>query len=123
MLGFVGTLQFMRRTTQWVARWWSRLAVGSAFTLALAVPAVALADTATEPETAPPPDMGQMESCMNACNDAMAPAGATREEQRQAAEQDDAQSSYQLGDKDEGWNVRGHPYTQAHYQLGAGHKD
>jgi hypothetical protein len=93
----------------------SRLALVSAFALTIAAPAVALADMETDPNPAAPPDSC---TCTSACGQA-----AAREDARQAADQDHAQSSYQLGSRESDWYAPSHPYSQSHYQLGAGHED
>jgi hypothetical protein len=96
--------------------------MGSAFALAVAVPATALADMATDPET---PDMTGVHSCMSVCSQPTTSetTGASREDVRQAADQDHAQARYQLGSGQPEWVAPDHPYSQGHYQLGAGHQD
>ena len=109
-----------RRWREWWTTWLNRLAMGSALTLTMAVPAVAFADTATDPQAAP-----DKYECAKACGEPQEPQapGTSREDVRQATDQDHAQSSYQLGSGQPEQATPEHPYTQAHYQLGAGHQD
>jgi hypothetical protein len=95
--------------------------MGSVFTLTLAAPAVALADMSTDPNAAP--DKAGMDECIQKSGEPEAP-GTTRKDERQAAEQDYAQSRYQLGSNQQPeWNVPNRSFSQASYQLGAGHQD
>ncbi len=115
------------RRTNCAARRWRWLRGGSLlFALTAAGPAVAFADSATEPSPAPPPTSDTV-TCPQACGQgAMPEAGgaASRENVPQAADQEYAQSRYQLGsDQQPDRYVPQHPYSQAHYQLGAGHQD
>lgn len=108
-----------------VARWWARLLMGSAFTVTVAAPAVALADAVSDGDTAPAAQSSPAPACMTVCEQAAVPATstATREDLRQQIDQSHAQARYQLGSSQPEQLVPSHPYSQGHYQLGAGHQD
>jgi hypothetical protein len=102
------------------ARWWVRLAMGSAFTLAAAAPAVALADMTTDTDA--PPDSPGASECVTMCRQPDT-TGTPQGDDRQTGEQDHGQASYQPGGRGMWVVTPEHPYSQSHYQLGSGHQD
>ena len=102
-------------------RWWPRWATGSALVLALGVPTTAFAGD--DPAPAQPSEPSR---CVQICEgQSGTQARDVQERTCQAASSDQAQSGYQLGASPSSpvMPPDDHPYTQAHYQLGAGHQD
>ena len=103
-------------------RWWPRFVIGSALALSLGGPTAALAE-----EDQTPAQPSEPSRCVQMCEaEAQPQPGAdARERAREAASSEQAQSGYQLGASPSSVVVPPdeHPYTQAHFQLGAGHED
>jgi hypothetical protein len=110
----------MKQRSTCTAELWSRLAAGCAFAAAIALPGAALAQAG-----APPQPAAESQSAAPA-TEGCADSPHCRAESRQAqpapcaAEQSSCEPAVDHRGVREG---DAHPYTQDHFQLGAGHRD
>jgi hypothetical protein len=94
---------------------WSRLVLFSAFGLTAVAPGVALGEMQTDPNATPPADSC---TCNSPCSQQ-----AMREDVRQAAPRDSAQSEFQPATRQAGWIAPDRRAAQGDYQRGAGQRD
>jgi hypothetical protein len=111
----------------WSGAWWQRFLLASAVAFGIVTPAVALARPSTHDDSAPAADTRDTSSAsagMNATTADEGTASMCESFDRQAAVQSTSQSDYQPGTSASAPSQASeHPYTQSHYQLGAGHQD
>lgn len=114
----------MRQYTSAVSRrrhWWTRLAAGFGFALVLGVPAVALADEATGPTDQDAYQTRDVTPQVYDTWSANGPLCAACGDQNRPPPVE--QSRYEPSSTEPTVVASPHPYTQSHYQLGAGHSD
>jgi len=110
----------------WTGAWWSRFLLASAVAFGILTPAVAIAAPSSDDTAAADArdTTGSAAASERRANESAAGMCQCQSCARQSAVQSHAQSEYQPGtNRAMAPETPDHPYSQSHYQLGAGHQD